>query len=59
MNRIVRLGAVGSLAITAVAVVPGTAFAAARAAPRSPGQASAVFVQTDASVAGAEGIAAS
>ena len=48
MNRTVRLAAVGSLAITAVAVVPGTAFAATQAAGHYPGQTGAVFVQTDA-----------
>ena len=48
MNRTFRLAAVGGLAITAVAVAPGTAFAATQAAGHSPGQAGAVFVQTDA-----------
>jgi hypothetical protein len=45
-ERTVRLAAIGGLAITAVA--PGTAFAAAQAAPAPPGRADAVFVQTDA-----------
>jgi hypothetical protein len=48
MSRTVRLAAVGGLAVIAVAVVPGTAFAAMQAAGHSPGQAGAVFVQTDA-----------
>lgn len=48
MNRAVRVAVVGSLAITAAAVVPATSHAATRAAGHAPGRAGAVFVQTDA-----------
>jgi 6-phosphogluconolactonase (cycloisomerase 2 family) len=48
MNRTARLAAVGGLAIIAVAVVPGTGYAATQAAGHAPGQAGEVFVQTDA-----------
>ena len=48
MNRTFRLAAVGGLAITAVAVAPGTGYAATQAARHALGQAGAVFVQTDA-----------
>ena len=47
MSRAIQLAVVGGLAITAAAVVPGTSHAATTAAGY-PGQAGAVFVQTDA-----------
>ena len=48
MNRTARLAAIGGLAISVVAVAPGTGNAATQAARHAPGQAGAVFVQTDA-----------